>query len=586
LPYLKERRKEMMKRMILFTALVMMTVLLAAAPALAASIVVDLTAETGTVTMPDATVVPIWGFKITGSPDPVSLPGPQITLAEGDDLTINLTNNLNVPVSIVIPGQITTMTPVWVDIADPYGTPTGTGSRPALDTTSRVRSFTHETAPLSTGVYTWTGVKAGTFIYQSGTHPALQVQMGLYGAVVANVAAGEAYTGVTYDSEAMLFYSELDPVFHGAVSDVGPVYPPTNVYNPRYFLINGQPYSGASLPIAAGSVGQSVLIRFLNAGLDTHMPMIKGMDMSIIAEDGYPKPFARDSYVIQLHAGKTVDAILNPTNYGTYPVLDRRLFLVNSMQTPGGMLAMLAVGSSGATDVGVVRGNRWYQDNDGNRVYNAGSDVTFTFGVVTDIPVTGDWNGDGVTEAGVVRGNRWYLDMNGNGIWEGAGPDITFVFGTPTDIPVTGDWNGDGTTDVGAYRASNNGWYLDLNGNHAFDAGIDRSYVFAVTGTPVTGDWNGDGFTDIGKYDAGTWYLDADGNKAWNVAVDTTYTFNPAPGALAVTGDWDGNGSSEIGVFLNGTWYLDSNGNGIWEPGVDETFVFGNPGDKPVTGIW
>ncbi len=44
----------------------------------------------------------------------------------------------------------------------------------------------------------------------------------------------------------------------------------------------------------------------------------------------------------------------------------------------------------------------------------AGGDALFGFGIASDIPVTGDWDGDGITDVGVVRNGKWYLDLNGN----------------------------------------------------------------------------------------------------------------------------------------------------------------------------
>ena len=35
-------------------------------------------------------------------------------------------------------------------------------------------------------VYYWNNIQPGTYAYQSGTHPQVQVQMGLYGAMVKN----------------------------------------------------------------------------------------------------------------------------------------------------------------------------------------------------------------------------------------------------------------------------------------------------------------------------------------------------------------------------------------------------------------
>jgi hypothetical protein len=59
----------------------------------------------------------------------------------------------------------------------------------------------------------------------------------------------------------------------------------------------------------------------------------------------------------------------------------------------------------------------------------------------TDIPITGDWNGDGKTNIGVFRKGAWYLDFNGNNNWDKG--DIAIPagsFGAPDDIPIVGLW--------------------------------------------------------------------------------------------------------------------------------------------------
>ncbi|MDD1698568.1 MAG: PKD domain-containing protein [Methanoregula sp.] len=187
------------------------------------------------------------------------------------------------------------------------------------------------------------------------------------------------------------------------------------------------------------------------------------------------------------------------------------------------------------------------------------------------------------SEIGVYRGARnWYLDTSGNGAW-GAG-DSAFGFGVLGDIPVTGDWNSDGKTEIGIFRDGRT-WYLDTSGNGAWGAG-DSTYGFGITGDiPVTGDWTSDGKTEIGVFRGGrTWYLDTSGNGAWG-AGDSTYGFGIA-GDIPVTGDWNSDGKTEIGVFRGGrTWYLDTSGNGAWGSG-DSAFSFGISGDKPVTGAW
>jgi len=551
-----------------------------------------LRAETLTKSMPDASVITMWGFAecTTGfaSCTPATVPGPRLTVPVGDSvLTINLRNNLTgplvEPVSIVIPGQTIAATPV----RNPDG---------------RVRSFTTETPAdnATTGVYSWTDVKPGTYLYQSGSHPALQVQMGLYGAVTNDFAAGQAYGPSTaYTTEAMLLFSEIDPVLHGHVAAGSYGQPPpggipsTFNYEPKYFLINGAPYSASSSPIAGGSVGGKVLLRFLNAGLKSHVPVLQGLDMSIVAEDGNTYGFAKLQYSLLLPAGKTTDVIVTPATFGSYALYDRRLALTNGAVSGGGMLAHLSVAPASATGLAVYGSAAWYIDANGNGLWDGTpTDQTATFGFAGAVPVSGAWNGSGTALIGVYdpASFLWYIDYNGNGVWDGTPTDQLHVFGFSGTIPVTGDWSGTGTTKIGVYHPASNTWYLDYNGNGIWDPATDRSYQFSAPGAiPVTGDWDGSGITKIGVYNSATttWSLDYNNNGTWDGAViDRSYVFG-SPGALPVTGDWDNSGITRIGFYAGAQWYLDLNGNGIWNgAGTDALYNFGFAGATPVTGRW
>ncbi|MFZ5998473.1 MAG: multicopper oxidase domain-containing protein [Nitrospirota bacterium] len=536
-------------------------------------------------TMPDGAVVRMWGFAqcldntFTNCSTP-TVPGPALTAQEGDTLTIHVMNNLGSipgslvePVSIIIPGQSAALSPK--KFFDDKGR-------------ERVKSFTTETPADNATVvdYTWQNVKAGTYLYQSGTHPAVQVQMGLYGALkVYPATAGQVYSGIAYDREVTLLYSEIDPALHTAVAtdNYGPgkAMTSTMYYEPKYFLINGEPHSSASTTIAAGKRGERILIRFLNAGLESHNPVIDRNYMKIIAEDGNAYDNAKEQYALLLPAGKTIDAIITPATHGIYAVYDRMLALTNGANAPGGMLAHLDIDPVGADKIGTFRSGKWYLDN-GNGVWNPGADLVYTFGLSTDKPVSGDWNGDGKTEIGTFRSGKWYLD-NGNGVWY-AGIDMVYTFGMAGDVPVTGDWDGGGSTKIGVFRSGK--WYLD-NGNGVWNAGMDMVYTFGMAGDiPVTGDWDGDGKTEIGVFRNGTWYLDSNGNGVWNAGADAVRTFGLATD-IPITGDWNGDGTTDIGVFRNGTWYLDSNGNGILDAcGTDGCYNFGISTDIPVTGKW
>jgi FtsP/CotA-like multicopper oxidase with cupredoxin domain len=295
------------------------------------------------VTMPDATVVKMWGFAScdnTWACGSVTIPGPTLNVPFGDTtLTVNLKNDLTVPVSLVIPGQSITPTPTTVG--------------------GRVMSFTTETASGGgTNTYTWDPIKPGTYIYQSGTNPAVQVQMGLYGALKHDAANLNAYgvASTAYTNEVTLLFSEIDPTLHAAIDtavtggDWGTAdFPSTIDFLPKYFLINGQAFTTSGSPplstftIPAGNVGAKTLIRFLNAGLKDYVPLLQGLYMTILAEDGNLLPFSKSQYSLPLPAGKTMDAVITPTVAGKFPIYDRRLHLTNAQFPSGGMLRYLEI---------------------------------------------------------------------------------------------------------------------------------------------------------------------------------------------------------------------------------------------------
>src|SRR6266478_980000 len=227
---------------------------------------VNLTAGPAIATLPDGSAVPMWGYSCgatvagatcaklnpaaaaAGVWSPIVITVPYV--ATGTSLTINLTNSLtfganSVPTSLLIVGQLdtglgtsATSTPspdhtnaqplTWPIAADPPGAPlTGVGKPPAQG--PRVQSFSTEVAPNATTAVTWTALRPGTYLIESGTHPSIQGPMGLYGILVVTTApaggvAGTAYPAVgtvpavTYNAEIPLLLSEIDPVQNNAVT--------------------------------------------------------------------------------------------------------------------------------------------------------------------------------------------------------------------------------------------------------------------------------------------------------------------------------------------------------------------------------
>lgn len=319
----------------------------------------DLCAGETQITMPDGVTVTMWGFA-SGGIDAVTglcanapqVPGPELNAGVDNSLTVNLVNTLNVPVSLIIPGQNdTTLTPVFND-------PTATGRA------RRVRSLNHEAAANGgSASYQWSSLKPGSHIYHSATHQQAQVPMGLYGAMVKNTAVGEAYVGHSYAQELILFYSEIDPVLNAAIA-AGCFGAPENNncapenkissalhYRAQYFLVNGMPSDG-SVPVDAGETGQNILLRLFNAGLKTHVPQILGTRFQQLAENGYPYSYAKSAYTIQLPALATADAIINSADAGFYSLYDRRLNLSDG-SAGRGMITKLAISAGAAAPTAV-----------------------------------------------------------------------------------------------------------------------------------------------------------------------------------------------------------------------------------------
>ena len=185
------------------------------------------------------------------------------------------------------------------------------------------------------------------------------------------------------------------------------------------------------------------------------------------------------------------------------------------------------------SNVGVFRDGVFYLNGAGYTVY----------GLSTDTPVIGDWNGDLISEVGVYRGGVFYRK----------GADAV-VYGLSTDTPIIGDWNGDLKSEVGVFR-----------GGVFYRNGADPIVFGLPTDIPVIGDWNGDLISEVGVYRGGVFYLNGAGYTVYGLSTD-----------IPVIGDWNGDGLSEVGVFRDGVFYR----NGA------EAIVYGISTDTPVTGKW
>jgi FtsP/CotA-like multicopper oxidase with cupredoxin domain len=297
----------------------------------------NLTAVQFYLNQPDGAAVYSWGygcstgFAPTFAPAAITtancpalmgqVPGPTLIVTEGQTVTVTLTNNLPAAAgntSILFPGFKVT--------------PTG----------GVAGLLTQEAAHNGSVTYTFTASSPGTRAYYSGTQADLQVEMGLYGAIIvlpnnvssactgglaaANLlveaAHGEAdfrlakagydHAKSCYDREYLFQFAEMDPNIHhqaeaeviaratctagnaGCSLDV-----PTEPYHPAYFLINGrsmpddmdgnygaeyphQPYNGNPHM----HPGEQVLIRVIGQGRWQHPFHEHANHVRILARDG------------------------------------------------------------------------------------------------------------------------------------------------------------------------------------------------------------------------------------------------------------------------------------------------------------
>jgi FtsP/CotA-like multicopper oxidase with cupredoxin domain len=245
----------------------------------------DLETDTGYAIFPDGNSVFMWSFRL--DTDAFQFPGPVLCVNEGDTITVNLTNNLPEPVSIIFPGQTGVTT---------------SGGSPGL--------FTAEAAASGGTVsYTFVAEEPGTYLYESGTSPQKQIEMGLFGVLIVRPSLGASYayndSATEFDlaKEYLLVIHEIDPELHAAVEN-GTTYDWTTRHA-RYWTINGrafpdsiapnnvpwlpsQPYSAVVQVEAAdpGSPGLPALIRYANAGTDNHPFHPHGNFLRVIARDG------------------------------------------------------------------------------------------------------------------------------------------------------------------------------------------------------------------------------------------------------------------------------------------------------------
>ena len=182
-------------------------------------------------------------------------------------------------------------------------------------------------------IYQWKAGLAGTFFYHCHVNTVLHFEMGMYGLLIIDPPSGPGTAfegGPSYDVEAFWVADDIDPVWHELSHGVGLCGGDfgLNRFVPKYFLISGVPAPRTETdPRVAikAKVGQSILIRYLNASYSVIKLVIDGLDAEVIAEDGRPLD-TRYSHPYTLPAGQPIEAttaqrydlIVKPQRPGVY----------------------------------------------------------------------------------------------------------------------------------------------------------------------------------------------------------------------------------------------------------------------------
>jgi len=204
-----------------------------------------------------------------------------------------------------------------------------------------------------TMTYTFTADHPGTFLYESGTNPQVQVKMGLFGALIVRPTMGANYVYDRQDSrfnpksEYMVLLSEIDPYLNQRMETIksnNGAGAPFNLanYHPRYWLINGrgfpdaiadnfaewlpaQPY-GSLAEIQPKDVGNPYpsVDRYLSVGSQDYPFHPHGNNARIIGRDGRPvvtpagEDLSFDKFSIPAGPGQTWDALFDWTDEEKY----------------------------------------------------------------------------------------------------------------------------------------------------------------------------------------------------------------------------------------------------------------------------
>jgi FtsP/CotA-like multicopper oxidase with cupredoxin domain len=236
-------------------------------------------------------ILSVWGYGETaGLP---MIPAPQLTVNEGDTVTITVYNHRNAQHNFVIKNVTTDATAIPVN-----------GSK----------------------TYTFTAPAAGSYVYSDTLNTNINREMGLYGALIVRPAdnSNTAWTGGPYyDNENIWVVSEMDKPRWNDVASVGGAVA-TATYKPNYFMINGMGGFDAMMDhstMIMGTLGQANLVRIVNAGQFSHSLHFHGNHFQVLSINGVrqTEPF-EEWDTINVPPMATAEVLYTINQVGEYPM--------------------------------------------------------------------------------------------------------------------------------------------------------------------------------------------------------------------------------------------------------------------------
>ena len=221
-------------------------------------------------------------------------PGPRLTVVEGDRVRATFTNNMRESTGIHFHGQ---SVPNSMD-----GVPHIT-----QDPIAPGASFTYE----------FVAKPAGSHMYHSHHNATDQVGRGLLGAFIVEPRDPAQRYGTLYGATQDIIWISNDAL--------------------GGFTINGRGFPATS-PIVA-TLGETIVIRFMNEGNMMHPWHLHGMPMRVVARDGYPlgsAAFTCDT--LGVNPGERWDVVIECTEPGAWAF---HCHILQHAEGPDGMFGMV-----------------------------------------------------------------------------------------------------------------------------------------------------------------------------------------------------------------------------------------------------